>query len=153
MSAMNARKQAISAAADTPRTVPRLPRTDAARKTLIIIERDRNALTVLSCGLSRITDMPKGLKPVSSLADALALVEEHRPDIVVCDERFDHRDKDAAHKVLARARKMNRGAIVILYATSLALDGPNGYEAVIDRLYPEKVQTFVQGLVAKADGL
>ncbi len=148
MSAMGG-KTIIASVPRVREPAPKLPMTDTVRRTLVIIEKNKNMLTVLSHGLSKITDIPEGLKPVSSLAAALALIDEHRPDIVICDEGFDHRNRTAPHSVLGRARELNPRAKVVLYATSLAHDGMNGYDAVIDRLYPDRVQRFVEGLAGQ----
>jgi len=141
-------KRSILAAAGTPEPAIMPPMLDSIRqrKTLVIIDRDRNMLTVLSHGLSKITDMPEGLKPVSSLAAAMRLVETHRPDVLVCDDGFDHRNKAAPGRLLERAKAVNPDVKFILYGSGFTEEGNNGYAAVIDRIYPEKVLSFVEKL-------
>jgi DNA-binding NarL/FixJ family response regulator len=147
---MGVRKHIIAAAADAPRHVARTPMADtiSTRKTLVVVERQRNMLRILCYGLSKITDIPEGLNPVSSLAAAIALVDAHKPDVVICDESFDGNNKTAPHRLLQHIRKKKPDAKMILFATNFTEQaGPNGYDAVIDRMFPERVQAFVEGIV------
>ncbi len=118
---------------------------DRAKITLVIIETHRNMFKVLKQNLGSFATIPDDLGLVSSLKEAIGVVDKYRPDIVVCADSFDPEIRRSHHRLLAHVKRTSPRTKVVLYY-SYRNEAPRSFDAVIDRMYPEVLKAYVQHL-------
>jgi len=146
-------KQAGSGAALPPEKPKQpAPLHEVLRKSrkLLIIDDQPNVVKVLSLTLGGMFDIPKGLGHVDSLAQAMALIDAHNPDVLISDKRFDMKDGNAHLKLLDYAKSKNPKAIVILFSAHIGVEdcGSEGssFDQVVDKGQPERLIALMAGL-------
>jgi len=107
------------------------------KKKLLIIEDELDLVDALAPMMEALCDVPDNNPNSLSLEDAKRLVEEHDPDIIISDMKFDINNPDAYHELLDFAKGRNPDVKVILWSCTVQPDehgsGTHAYDGMFGK--------------------
>jgi len=92
-------------------------RAVSRKPVLLVVDRYKGIAECVERMLGNSCDLPRDTRPVSDFGQAVRLLYEYRPDIVLSEKAFDLAIPDSCRELLVTVKRHNPNAKMIIYST------------------------------------